>query len=112
MRHPNKSAVLNAADISMIEQGSYTLPGNWYLDPVVDLTRSRKPRVWIRWANKPLLKIGFERIGTIIWITGLDRHRNARGIAAGWPFARIAAAFTFLWGMLDAIEACRRLGAK
>jgi len=40
-------AVLCDADIAVTREGAATLPGVWYLDPLID-TRRARPRAWIR----------------------------------------------------------------
>jgi hypothetical protein len=96
---------LTGSDIRIIEQGASTLPGNWYLDPVVDLKRWGKPRVWVRkktLLDSDMLAVSFERIGTVIWVSIHFPSLYQSSTPNGLPFDTFSAAFTYLWARLEA----------
>jgi hypothetical protein len=100
--------VLTGSDIEIIGDAVNTLPGNWYLDPVIDLRRPGKPRVWLRShaiAAFNLPAISFERIGRLVWVSICDPDTTECGMLTGQPFETIAAAFVYLWGRLEAMTA-------
>ena len=99
-----RKSTLTGLDILLIEQGAQTLPGNWYLDPVVDLTQPRRPRVWLRSADDNLPAISLERIDSIIWVSSLGGNQHGRSVVIGQPFASVPAAFAHLSAMLEAME--------
>jgi hypothetical protein len=97
---------LNYADMMIIEWGTLTLPGVWYLDPIVDLKRPGKPRVWVRprdagssWPEA----ISFERLGQVVWISMNDP--TGINVQIGMPFDTIPAAFIYLRSRLSAKNA-------
>ena len=97
--------VLNGRDIHDISDGASRLPGDWYVDPVIDLRHPRKPRVWLRsdafMTSQPL--IGIERIDRLLWVTLREPGDSATGLQAGRPFETISSAIVFLAGWLEAI---------
>jgi hypothetical protein len=96
---------LTGSDIRIIEQGARTLPGNWYLDPVVDLRRWGKPRVWVRkkaLLDSDMLAVSFERIGTVIWVSIHFPSVEQLGTSDGLPFDTFSVAFAYLWARLEA----------
>jgi hypothetical protein len=100
-----RALVLTGSDIRTIEQGASTLPGNWYLDPVVDLKRWGKPRAWVRkkaLLDSDMLAISFERIGTLIWVSIHFPSLDPPGLSDGLPFDTFSAAFAYLWVRLEA----------
>ena len=100
--------VLSGSDIRVIDDGVKTLPGNWYLDPVIDLRRPGKPRVWLRShgvAVSHLPTIAIERIAGLVWVSICDPGASESGMLAGQPFATVGAAFVYLWGRLKSMTA-------
>lgn len=47
----SSETTLTDDDIEVIREGAATLPGKWYLDPLIDCRQAR-PRAWIR-ADEP-----------------------------------------------------------
>lgn len=107
--------VLSGSDIQIIAQGATTLPGNWYLDHVIDLRRWGKPRVWIRkraFPDSDQLSVRFERIGEAIWISVHDPRTSQSDVSDGLPFATLAAAFVYLWGRMAATAVAMDAGSE
>ena len=100
-RRSHSGLTLTASDIQTIEEGAKTLPGNWYLDSVIDLRWPRKPRVWVRVVDDSLPPISFERVGSIIWVSMVSEGSTT----AGQPFGSIGAAFIYLWARLATLAA-------
>jgi hypothetical protein len=104
-RHNRRVAVLTDVDIQSIAQGATRLPGNWHLDPVTDLSRRGKPRVWIRkhWPNADEVRaISLERLGRAIWVSIVDSRSGQSGMSEGWPFDTMAAALVYIGTRLEA----------
>ena len=115
MHRASRPPILNAADIEVIAQGASTLPGNWYLDPVIDLRRRGKPRVWVRKhgaAASDILAVSFERLGTLIWVSIQSPKMSRSGVSHGLPFDTFQAAFVYLWTRLVAIAAGSHTSAQ
>jgi hypothetical protein len=96
---------LRGSDIQVIADSLSTLPGEWYLDSVIDLRRPGKPQVWLRSSaidgcNRPA--ISFERIGNLVWISIVAPEASEGGMVIGRPFATIAAAFVYLSARIEA----------
>lgn len=112
MQRTHLSSVLNGSDIQVIETSAEMLPGEWHLDPVIDLTRPGQPRVWVVSADPTVSPISFERIGSIIWMGGFNGLPNDRGFEIGRPFATLIDALGFLCGMIEVLRARRIMAAQ
>jgi hypothetical protein len=87
---------LNGLDRQVIAQAASMLPGNWYLDPVIDLQHSGRPRVWIRSSAFPKcngLAVSFERRGMSVWMALQDPAMDPSNIVEDLPFDTVLAAF-------------------
>jgi hypothetical protein len=65
-------SALSDTDIEMIGGSVATLPGRWYLDPLIDARRRGKPRAWIRadeLADHRVNAIGLERSVGLVFVT-------------------------------------------
>jgi hypothetical protein len=63
---------LSDADIQMIRENVPTLPGKWYLDPLIDRRAHGRPRAWIRadeLADHRVDAIGIERSVGLVFVT-------------------------------------------
>ena len=90
---------LNGLDRQVIAQAASMLPGNWYLDPVIDLQHSGRPRVWIRSSAFPKcngLAVSFERRGMSVWMALQDPAMDPSNIVEDLPFDTVLAAFIYL----------------
>jgi hypothetical protein len=106
--------VLWGSDIQIIAERLSTLLADRYLDSVIDLRRSGKPRVWLRSAatngfDRPA--VGFERIGHHVWISIVGPEARERGMAVGQPFTTISAAFVYLSARLESLADAGNGGA-
>ena len=100
--------VLTGRDIQAIGGGVSELPGDWRVDPIIDMRRPGMPRVWLRSVATTafdLPAIGFERIDRLVWVSMCDSILPEHGMAIGQPFETIAAAFVYLSGRLEAMTA-------
>src|ERR1700722_14133327 len=103
-RPAGRPPVLSGSDIRIIAQGATTLPGNWYLDPVIDIKRWGKPRAWVRprgFAMPDMLAVTFERLGAVIWVSVHDPRVSGSGMSDGLPFDTFCSTFVYLWGRLE-----------
>jgi hypothetical protein len=108
--HTGVWPVLSASDIRIIAQGTGTLPGNWHLDPVIDLRRWGKPRVWVRecgFEAADELAVSFERVGALIWVSLHGWRKGQMGMSEGMPLETFSSAFIYLWARLMA-KACEK----
>jgi len=101
-RKSRYGVTLTASDVETIGRGATTLPDNWCVDPIIDLTRPGRPRVWVRQVDDVIPPISFERLGSIIWVSTCDNGQHGDPLLIGEPFQTIAAAFVHLWGRLAA----------
>jgi hypothetical protein len=63
---------LSDADLQMIEARIPSLPGRWYLDPLIDRRRAGRPRAWVRadeLAVHRVIAIGLERSIGCVFVT-------------------------------------------
>jgi hypothetical protein len=100
-----RAPILDGSDMHVIGQGPTTLPGNWYLDPVVDLKRWGKPKMWVRrvgFITAGTLAVSFERLGASIWVAFYSANLNQDVLPAGLPFDTLPAALVYLWARLAA----------
>ena len=103
-----RKQVLSGRDIQTISGGASDLPGDWRVDPIIDMRRPGTPRVWLRSDATTafnLPAIGFERIGRLVWVSMCNSVMTEHGMVAGQPFETIAAAFVYLSGRLEAMAA-------
>jgi hypothetical protein len=103
-----RKQVLSGRDIQAISGGVSELPGDWSVDPIIDMRRPGTPRVWLRSDATTAFKppaIGFERIGRLVWVSMCDSVLPELGMVTGQPFETIAAAFVYLSGRLEAMAA-------
>jgi hypothetical protein len=104
MSRAGRPPVLSGSDIRIIAQGATTLPGNWYLDPVIDMTRWGKPRVWVRkraFVASDMLAVSFERFGAALWVSVHQPNLDQSGRQEGLPFDTFPSAFAYLWVRLE-----------
>jgi hypothetical protein len=103
-RRADRLPVLNGSDIRVIAQGAAALPGNWHLDPVIDINRWGKPMVWVRqrgFAVPDMRAVSFERLGATIWISIHYPNLDQSGMSDGLPFDTFSWAFVYLSARLE-----------
>lgn len=105
-----RSKTLTASDILVIEKEVKALPGRWHVDPVIDLKRPGKPRVWVRDIAGIMPPINFERVGAAIWVSSCDEGQGDPSSAISAAFMTIPAAFVYIGGHLGSACPIRRRG--
>ncbi|HUN40596.1 MAG TPA: hypothetical protein VMU81_09920 [Acetobacteraceae bacterium] len=95
---------LTGSDIRVIENEARTLPGRWQVDPVIDLKRPGRPRVWVRDVAGVMPSINFERIGNAIWASSQDEGEYDALFAISAAFVTVPAAFVYIGGHLASVS--------
>jgi hypothetical protein len=105
-----RSKTLTASDILVIEKEVKTLPGRWQVDPVIDLKRPGKPRVWVKDIAGIMPPINVERVGHAIWVSSCEEGQDDAPSAISAAFMTISAAFVYIGGQLGSASPIRRRG--
>jgi hypothetical protein len=91
---------LSKHEIAEITAACKTLPGDWYVDPVIDHRRTGAPRVWVHptaWNREFRLSFGFSKDDGVFFVA-IQLHDNSDHLPTeGLPLGRALQAAVAFW---------------